>query len=300
MKPSVSLITCTLGRTAEFESLLASLCAQTYRDFEVIIVDQNDDERITPLIQSYKAHLSMSHLRSRRGLSLGRNIGLANVKGDIVAFPDDDCEYPADLLATVVNRFHSSPVVAGICGRLVDPAGRDVLTRWEHSAGYISMINVWRRSSAATIFLRTSVANDIGSFDERLGVGAETPWGAAEETDYLCRAIEAGYSLFYDPELLILHPSPATDKSPTARERASFYGRGMGFVLRKHEYPLWFTSYMIMRPAGGALLDILKLRFASAALRWRLACARANGYREFNLASIDSIQRSADIVDGPR
>lgn len=43
----------------------------------------------------------------QKGLSLARNIGLKYVKGDIVAFPDDDCEYPADLLKEVNDFFVS-------------------------------------------------------------------------------------------------------------------------------------------------------------------------------------------------
>ena len=54
------------------------------------------------------------------------------------------------------------------------------------------------------MFLRREVVRDY-SFDESLGVGAGTPWGAGEETDYLLRLLEDGHRIFYDPAIAIWH-----------------------------------------------------------------------------------------------
>ncbi len=43
-------------------------------------------------------------LRSPRGLSRARNEALPRLEADVVAFPDDDCEYPDDLLERVAAR----------------------------------------------------------------------------------------------------------------------------------------------------------------------------------------------------
>jgi glycosyltransferase involved in cell wall biosynthesis len=290
VKPLVSLLICTLGRTSELGYLLDSLDAQTYRNFEVILVDQNHDDRLASLLQQFEKRLSIKHLRSLRGLSHGRNAGLSSVRGTIVAFPDDDCEYPPDLLARVVQTLDSSPTIAGLCGRTINSHGQDVVSKFDRDPGPISAINLWWRSTSATIFLRTAVTRDIGSFDERLGAGSGTPWGAGEEIDYLCRALKSGYKLIYDPELCVLHPSPPTDNSLAARQRASSYGRAMGFVLGNQSYPLWFAGYMILRPVGGAVLDILRCRLASARLRWRVARARATGYWQSRAASTNDVQ----------
>ena len=48
----------------------------------------------------------ITHIKIKeKGLSLARNIGLNYVKGDIIAFPDDDCEYPPNLLSKVHELF---------------------------------------------------------------------------------------------------------------------------------------------------------------------------------------------------
>lgn len=293
MKPFFSLLICTLGRTSELTRMLTSLQAQTFRDFEIILVDQNDNDQLTPILSPFLASFPLLHLRSQRGLSHGRNVGLTHTNGAIIAFPDDDCEYPPTLLEQLADMFNRLHHIDGICGRHVDVHGLDVLARFDRDPGYISNLNVWRRSSSATIFLRNAVTNNVGPFDERLGVGSGTPWGAGEETDYLCRAMEMGHQLLYDPKLCVLHPRPPVDNSPAGRLRASFYSRGMGFVLGKHRYPPWFSAYMMARPLGGALADVVRWRFDSAILRLRVAHSRATGYME-SLPARSEAQNAAD------
>src|SRR5271166_4064415 len=103
----ISLVVVTLNRVSELERLFASLDKQSYKDFEVILVDQNPD-------------LDIRHLRSGRGLSRGRNVGLPFAKGDIICFPDDDCWYPEDLLETVKEWFDSHPEFGALLALMRD------------------------------------------------------------------------------------------------------------------------------------------------------------------------------------
>jgi glycosyltransferase involved in cell wall biosynthesis len=56
--PRFSLIVGTLGRTNEFAVLLQSLAEQQMRDFELIVVDQNSDDRLTSMLKNWAAHVS--------------------------------------------------------------------------------------------------------------------------------------------------------------------------------------------------------------------------------------------------
>ena len=90
-----SLIVATLGRSREIGELLESLLAQGRDDLEVIIVDQNADDRVAPILAPYASRLRLTHLRSSiRNANHARNLGLRAAQGEIVTFPDDDCLWP--------------------------------------------------------------------------------------------------------------------------------------------------------------------------------------------------------------
>lgn len=98
-----SLILATIGRTEELKRFLASLDKQTLRRFELIMADQNPDDRIKPLLEPYQDHFPIMHLHrpTERGASKARNVGLQHANGDVLTFPDDDCWYLPQLLEKI-------------------------------------------------------------------------------------------------------------------------------------------------------------------------------------------------------
>ena len=86
------LVVATVDRTDDLALLLASLAAQEHRAFRVLVVDQNADDRVEPLLARHP-ELDVLHLRSARGLSRARNAALPRLEAEIVGFPDDDCSY---------------------------------------------------------------------------------------------------------------------------------------------------------------------------------------------------------------
>ena len=89
----ISLITATYGRTEEVRTFIRFYPArQSYKDFEFILVDQNPHFILREMVAEYASRLTIQYIRSEaKGLSLNRNIGLDYSRGEIVAFPDDDC-----------------------------------------------------------------------------------------------------------------------------------------------------------------------------------------------------------------
>lgn len=273
-----SLVLATLGRVDELRRCFESLAAQTHRDFEVVIIDQNPDDRLVPLVQAFAGSLELRHLRSAKGLSRARNVGLRAITGDVVAFPDDDCWYPTDVLARVAALLEANPGWGGVCGRSIDAQGRDSSGRWDTAAGAIERTNVWRRAISYTVFLRRPLVDRLGGFEEDLGVGADSPWQSGEETDFVLRALGAGGDLRYDPEVRVHHENPVLQYDVRARTRARGYGMGMGRVLRLHRYPVWYVSYLCARPLGGSLLALLTGDPGRARFQWASFEGRVRGW----------------------
>ena len=275
--PSFDLVVATVGRTAELERLLGSIEAQRYRPLRVIVVDQNDDERLAPILAGRA--LQLEHIRSARGLSHARNAGLELIESDVVAFPDDDSTYPPGLLAEVAQRLGADETLGGISGRVEDESGA-ASTSWRPDAAVLDRDNAWNRVNSAALFLRRDVVERVGTFDERLGLGSGEPWSSGEEVDYVLRAIGAGARIAYDPSIVVRHPVVPDDATIGYRD-----GAAVGYLLRKHGYPRRAVARMLVRPIGGALTSLVRLdgarsRYYAASIR-----GRVRGYRATSVSN---------------
>jgi glycosyltransferase involved in cell wall biosynthesis len=273
---SVDLVVATIGRSAELDALLDSLGRQTHAGFRVLLVDQNDDDRVATVAARHPS-LRIDVLRSAPGLSRARNVALAQIGADLVAFPDDDCTYPPELLESVATRLTERPDLDGLTGRTGDASGA-VASNWTPSPGRVDRATIWHRANSASMFLRADLVRQVGRFDERLGLGSGKPWSSAEELDYLLRALEHGARLEYDPGLVVHHARRAPG-AEGLRALGRRDGASVGFLLRKHRYPAPAVARMLIRPLGGALLallrgDVTRARYRAATLRGRIA-----GYR---------------------
>jgi hypothetical protein len=199
------------------------------------------------------------------------------VSGDVVAFPDDDCWYDSHLLEKVASLLARHPEWSGVSGREIVEPGYTSGGRWDSNRGAIKRANIFRRAITFSMFLRGSVACKY-KFDETLGVGAGTPWGAGEETDYLLRMVENGHVIFYDPSVTIWHQGRSGPYTGETYSKARRYGMGMGRVLRKHHFPLWSVGRQVIRPVGGALLSLGAGNLAKARYHWSIFTGRANGW----------------------
>jgi GT2 family glycosyltransferase len=255
-----SLIVGTVGRTHQLMRFLGSIDAQSFQDLELIVVDQNPDDRLVPVLRQFATRFRLQHMRSELGLSRARNLGLRGITGEIIAFPDDDCWYPPDLLDSVNRRLLASSELDGLTGRCTDEEGRSSMGRFDNHPGALEFLNVWRRCTSFTIFLRRHVVTSVGLFDETLGLGSGTRWGAAEEMDYMIRAIRRGFKVYYDPQLIVYHPLTITDYDKKAAHRQLYYGMGIGRVMRLQAYPSWFVAWFLIRPLGGAVISLFNIQ----------------------------------------
>jgi glycosyltransferase involved in cell wall biosynthesis len=274
-----SLIVGTLGRCVELAQLFESLVVQTHHNFEIIVVDQNDDDRVKQVIDRFIDRLNILHLTSAKGLSRARNVGLAHVTGDVVAFPDDDCCYLPTVLETVAKQLDGDVELSGVTGRSVDKNGRDSQGRWATKPLLINKFNVWVCATSYTIFLRASMVAEVGSFDESLGVGAGTQWGAGEEVNFLIQCLKHGRVRYY-PNLNIQHSEPVVEFNDRAFARALHYNRGYGRVLSLNNFPFYFVFYTILRPALALAFSVLTFNFPRARYYKIVARERLLGWRD--------------------
>jgi glycosyltransferase involved in cell wall biosynthesis len=267
----------TLGRSREIEIFLEKLKIQTYRSFELVIVDQNPDDRVFDVYSRYKGFFPVKYFKSDRiGLSVNRNIGLANCDGDIIAFPDDDCEYSEDTLERVFNFFNKNSGFDFYTCNTKDKTRDASIFKGPEFDSPVTLKNFMRTAISFTIFVRS---DRIGGFrfDEQLGVGAV--YGSGEESDLLLFLLKNKSGGFYHAGDYIYHPFKPLDS-----ERALYYGRGYGALHKKavvsyHLYSIFFSFLYVL------LKETFKIIFyPSSPLRLATMKGRLYGFSRYKPA----------------
>lgn len=238
---ALSLVLCTYRRQRELGPLLDSLLAQHFRDFEVLVVDQNEDERLLPLLDSARERgLRLTHLRlAYPNLSAARNLGLRHAHGRWVGFPDDDCWYEPALLQQMVAHFSHSPacdVVLARWAEFTEPAALPHRLSWSRSRRFRD-----RLAASFMLFFDRQVVEQLGGFDPRLGVGQ---WfGAGEETELMLRLLRAGKRAEFCPSAIVHHPlKPPSAMTPDHRQAIRARERGTGALYAIHRLP-WHVCW---------------------------------------------------------
>jgi glycosyltransferase involved in cell wall biosynthesis len=278
--PRLSLIVSTLGRTSPIQTLLESLAAQDYSDFEVIFVDQNPDDRLADRVkpEDWRFPIHRLHTPGEVGLSHGRNVGVKLATGDVFLFPDDDCWYPPWFLSRAVRLMRERDCMV-LAGRAADEAGRSINGRYETTGMRIDRQNIWTTQIEWVVFIHRQVFTTIGGYDEAIGLGAGTPWGASEGQDLMLRVLRAGFAAYFEPSLYGHHAElPVQAAEPAMIRKGRSYARGMGYVLRRHGFGLATAAYWVSRPVAGALLNLLRGRLGFCTYQWNVAVGRYEGW----------------------
>ncbi|MCW2529030.1 MAG: glycosyl transferase, family 2 [Pseudonocardiales bacterium] len=232
--PALAIVVSTIGRQTEFRRLMLSVhTSPGAAAVELVVVDQSDDGRCAAVLAEQDWNMSVRATTSARGASVGRNAGLRLTSAPVVAFPDDDAWYPSEALERIIALFDQDPTRAGVCGRQITADGRPSMLRWQSEPGPVTARNFLRTSIMSTMFFRRDWLDQIGPFDENMGVGSPSWYGACEESDLLLRVLEAGGRVDYVPSLLVYQEEPRDEPDAQFVTKMLKYGCGQGHLWRK-------------------------------------------------------------------
>jgi glycosyltransferase involved in cell wall biosynthesis len=265
-----SLIVPSINRIHELERLFESLEKQTLRDFEVVLVDQNTDDRLLSIVEDYSRHFFIKHLRLQtKGAARARNSGISQTQGEVLLWPDDDCWYPSTVLQDIDRFLLTHSDAAGIIGILVDENGNP-FNRWKPAkVTPATLMDTFIHAREPAIILRKEIVLKAGGFDDSIGTGAETPWGAGESTDLCIRVMKAGGNLMIAPSIWIFHPNQKFHPNDLSqRQKAYIYARGMGGILKKNQLSTFFVINYLFTYVRAILWNALQFRWDFAGYHW--------------------------------
>jgi glycosyltransferase involved in cell wall biosynthesis len=280
--PVISMVASTLGRSAEMVILLDSLCAQDDNDFELIVVDQNPDDRLVPVLAPYLDKLDIKHIRTNlRGLDRGRNLGAAQASGSWIMFPDDDSWYPPEFLKTLRGLMAREPADI-YSGRSLNSDGAEIMVRFLQNDATISRENIWKVLIEWVIVFRMETFRDAGGFDDNLGVGSGTIWNSGEGQDLVLRCLANGAHGLFRRSLYGYHPEHRESQTtPEMIRKMHGYSVGFGYVMRRHGFSPLAMLPSILRPLAGIVIYTLTGKPAMARRSKIILQGRIEGWRSW-------------------
>ncbi len=220
--PLVSVVITTYGRPLHLKRAIECVFAQTYTNYELFIVDDNElgsefstlTQKVIHEITSDKYFHYIQHKHNRGG-SAARNTGAKNAKGSYVAFCDDDDEWFPQKLEKQIEYFESLHDNIGViyCSYiLVEYNGEKVYKRDEKGDLTKELLLLqFDPGASSTLVFRKDVLKKIGYFDENFARHQDL-----EVLIRLCR----NYRIDVCPDVLLKingHNFPSAAKSEKVR-----------------------------------------------------------------------------------
>ena len=241
----ISVLLCTLNRPVLIKNCIRSFLSQTYKDLEIIVVDQSPDDETEKSCKEFDDDRIKYHHVDFTGLSKARNYGLKHAKGEWICLGDDDAVYDKQFFYKAMEFTEKHGPECILCGKLffLDDREKAVL---DYKAYYqyqeLDTDGMMQIGASATLLLPARILKEIKGFDTRFGVGAR--YGSGEETDVVLRMFKKGIKAYHIEDMQVFHGDSKKEEIPDLK-KILYYYIGLGALLKKH---LWYDRNTALLP----------------------------------------------------
>ncbi len=197
----VTIIIPVWNRKEDLKNVLESLKKQSYKDFEIIVVDDNSTDGTIELVENEYKYVKLIKNKENMGPAYARNKGIINSNGKYIWFLDSD--------SIVVNEGCLKKLVY-ICEKRKNIG---CIGGCYNKKGFINIIKKGRGNylpisskpilvkcdfvETANCFIKKKLLEQIGGFDPN--------YSLLEDTDLCFKIIKRGYSIVIDYRITVLH-----------------------------------------------------------------------------------------------
>jgi glycosyltransferase involved in cell wall biosynthesis len=230
-QPLVSVILPTYNRAHIVSKALQSVLSQTYRNFEVIVIDDGSTDNTKEIITNIACkdpRVKYFRNNENKGPAGARNVGINLAKGEFIAFIDDDVEWFPHKLEKQVNLLQTLPEdYAVVYSGLYKIFG--------HKKIYFSPRDVYSKEGIVFSFffkgmvgdppsmlVRKSALFDVGLFDEKLPIG--------EDRELAFRLFKKYKFEVIDEPLYISYDTP----NSASKQEGAICARALEYILKKY------------------------------------------------------------------
>jgi glycosyltransferase involved in cell wall biosynthesis len=208
--PMVSVIIPTFNRENYVTKAIDSVLAQTYPDYEIVVVDDGSTDNTKEVIRKYKDKIRYLYQKNQ-GVSSARNSGIKASRGEWIAFLDSDDEWFPDYLLYQVDQikktlgprvYITNALTLSEDGTISNYFEQNNISSLFKGASSLTInkpllfVIKYRLASLITVLMKKDIVIEAGKFDERLSI--------LEDYDLFARMSLLSSFVFINKELVYI------------------------------------------------------------------------------------------------
>lgn len=226
---AVSVIVLVYNAEKTLQRCLDAVLSQTYKDFELVIVDDCSTDNSKNIINSFQdKRIKAVYNEKNLCIAKSRNVGIKNSKGNLIFFTDSDCIPTLTWLESGVNNIKDYDIITG-------------WTLYENSSPSFRDRAMQGKDCFFTCNLgfKRSALEAVNGFDEEFAM-------YGEDKDLCCRILAKGGKKTFCSNMLVIHQTIfRTPKDELRRYNSYFYGKLLSQIRHHREEDIRFR---IIRP----------------------------------------------------
>lgn len=220
MKGLISVIIVNWNKKNLLNNCLRSLLCQTYKDFEIMVVDNGSTDGSAELVKKDYPDVKLICLAENKGFSIGNNLAIKNSISEYIALLNNDMEVHHQWLGRLYKAIKDNPEIGFCASKILDYSNRNIIDAAgivfcpygiAENRGYMQKENgrfnhngeVFGACAGAALYNR-KMLNDIGLFDEEFSPAY------LEDVDLSFRAQLKGYKCLYVADAIAYHHGRST------------------------------------------------------------------------------------------
>lgn len=222
-KQMVSIIVLNYNGGKVLLNCIVSLLGQTYKDFEIILVDNHStDGSIEEIDKKFRDEKKIKIIKNESNLGCpgGRNVGIKHANGQIIGFIDNDAIADENWLYYISKKLESNKKIGVVSSRLIFSDKRCILNGvggtlnlqgYGGDIGFNEPVEFFKLpekifyACGCGMVIRKDVIDRVGEFDTPI-------FNYYDDVDFCFRARNRGYDIVLEPEAVLYHKFSYSDK----------------------------------------------------------------------------------------
>jgi GT2 family glycosyltransferase len=254
-EPLISIVILNYNQIKVTCEFIESTKKLTYKNYEIILVDNASKENPTELIRTNYPDVKLIVNEKNLGFTGGNNVGIMAGKGDFFFIVNNDTEVTDNLLEKLIEpffkdssigvvspkiRYFSNPNIIQYAGFTeINPiTGRNsVIGGLEEDNGQHNTPGYTAYAHGAAMLVKKEVIDKVGMLPDMFFI-------YYEELDWSAHIRRAGYKIYYQPEALIFHKESITMGKESAI-KAYYHNRNRILFMKRNSSPFNFFLFSL-------------------------------------------------------